>query len=338
MANVTVLGSGGFGLALALVSYRDGHDTTVWSYSTEEALEITTFRENRKLLAGVKIPEEIAVSCDISCVSNAQLVIIATPSSAVRETLRKAAPFFKKDMIVVCAAKGMEINTLKTMSQIMEEEIGGCASAVLSGPSHAEEVAREVPTTVVAASKDIAVAQQVQELLSSSDFRVYVNEDVLGVELGGALKNVIALAAGMLDGMKLGDNSKAALMTRGIREISRLGVAMGAKIDTFTGLSGIGDLIVTCTSLHSRNRRAGLLIGQGIGAKEAVERIGMTVEGYISARCAYELAKQYGIEMPIINQVYKVIYEDMSPKEAVANLMGRPQKREMEALWKYSAQ
>ena len=285
MADITILGSGGFGLALAIMCDNAGHKVTVWSKFQDEIDAIKRTGELKAKLPGVQVNKTIELTTDISCVKDKDMVTI-----------------------VVNTAKGLEGGSLKTMCCVAKECFPNNHVAVLTGPSHAEEVARGVPTTVVTASDDREVSYYIQNTLSNDTFRVYVNDDVMGCEIGGSLKNVIALAAGVCDGLGLGDNTKAALMTRGIREISRLGVAMGAKIDTFGGLSGIGDLIVTCCSMHSRNRRAGILIGKGVTPEEAVRQVG-TVEGYICTKNAWELSKRMGIEMPITEQLAKVLFE-----------------------------
>lgn len=329
MAKITILGSGGFGLSLAVMCSKAGHDVTVWSKFQDEIDTIKRTGELKAKLSGVKIPESIALTTDISCVNDKDMIIVGIPTSFVRGVCEEAAQFADKNTIVVNTAKGLEKGTLKTMSQVMSETFPNNRCAVLTGPSHAEELARGVPTTVVVASQDREVSYYVQNTLSNHIFRVYVNDDVLGCELGGSLKNIIALAAGVCDGLGLGDNTKAALMTRGIHEITMLGIAMGAKSTTFAGLSGIGDLIVTCCSMHSRNRRAGILIGQGVSPQEAVERVG-TVEGYTCTQNAYQLAQEKGVEMPITEQLYKVLFEGGAAADAIKALMGRPSKNETE--------
>ncbi|MBQ4101124.1 MAG: NAD(P)H-dependent glycerol-3-phosphate dehydrogenase [Oscillospiraceae bacterium] len=331
MAKITVLGAGGFGTALAIMLDKYGNDVTIWSVFQHEIDMLETDREHKKLLPGVKIADSIKLTTDKSCVSDKDIVIVAVPSDFVRSTLSSIKEFLSPNTIITLVSKGLEDSTMKRLSQVCEEEITTNKCVVLSGPSHAEEVSRGIPTTVVVASKDEAAAEYVQETVMNPTFRIYVCNDIVGVELGAALKNVIALAAGITDGMGLGDNTKAALMTRGIKEITKLGIALGGKLNTFAGLSGIGDLIVTCTSMHSRNRRCGILIGQGKKATEAIAEIGMTVEGYRCARCAYELSKQVGVEMPIIEQVYKALYEDKSVKDAISELMQRPKKHEHES-------
>ncbi|MGN0665940.1 MAG: NAD(P)H-dependent glycerol-3-phosphate dehydrogenase [Huintestinicola sp.] len=325
---VTVLGSGGFGLSLAVMLDKMGHDVTVWSKFKQELDDIRRDGENKAKLAGVKINESIKLSDDISCVKGKDLVIFGIPVNFVRSVAREAAPYFDDDTVIANTGKGLEAETLKRMSVVLKEEIGRSV-VVLSGPSHAEEVAVGMPTTIAAASENPEDADYVQSVMSNSTLRIYINDDVIGCELGGAMKNVIALCAGICDGMGFGDNTKAALMTRGITEIARLGVAMGGKLTTFAGLTGVGDLIVTCTSMHSRNRRAGILIGQGVSPEEAVKQVG-TVEGYFCTKAAYELAKKCGISLPITEKCYDVLFNGKSPRESIKELMGRPKKHEEE--------
>ncbi|SDB44514.1 glycerol-3-phosphate dehydrogenase (NAD(P)+) [Ruminococcaceae bacterium FB2012] len=329
MADIAILGSGGFGLSLAVMCLRAGHKVTVWSKFQDEIDTINRTGSLKAKLPGVKIPKEIRLTTDISCVKDKDLVIVGIPTSFIRGVCIEAAPYVSKNSIILNTAKGLENNTLKTMSVVMRECFPDNTIAILTGPSHAEELARGIPTTVVVASENREASNYVQEILSNQTFRVYVNDDVIGCEIGGALKNVIALAAGVIDGLGMGDNTKAALMTRGIKEIRTLGIAMGAKSETFAGLSGIGDLIVTCCSMHSRNRRAGILIGKGVAPDEAVEQVG-TVEGYVCTQNAYDLAKKLGVELPITEQLYKLLFEGEKPYEALKNLMGRPVKNETE--------
>lgn len=333
MAKIVVLGSGGWGTALALTAFRNGHQVSLWSKFPEEIEEIQKNGENKKLLPGVAIPKEICLTSDLACTETADLIIMAVPSFAVRQTAKLLTPFIKAGTTVVNVSKGLEEGSLKRLSVTIQEELPTAKVAVLSGPSHAEEVSRGIPTTVVAAAAEMSTAEYIQELFASGTFRIYTNSDIIGVELGAALKNVIALCAGVCDGLGLGDNTKAALMTRGITEIARLGEALGARPETFGGLSGIGDLIVTCTSMHSRNRRAGILIGQGKTAAQAIEAIGMTVEGYHAAKTAKELADKAGVEMPIVEQCYAVLYGGLTAKQAILNLMSRPYKHEIEQIW-----
>ena len=333
MANITILGAGGFGLSLAIMCHNDDHKTSVWSYNKVEADMLNQTREHVKLLKGIKIPSGILITGDMAVAKEADIVIIAVPSFAVRKTSEQLKHHLKKDAIVACVSKGFEPETLKLLSDVMDEEFQYNDNVIISGPSHAEEISMGEPTTVVVASKNRDAAEVVQDTLMNKTFRIYVSDDVIGVELGAALKNVIALAAGCCDGLGHGDNARAALMTRGLTEIARLGIAMGAKSETFAGLSGMGDLIVTCTSMHSRNRRAGILVGQGKTAKQAIIEIGMTVEGYLSTKAAYELSKKYGVEMPIIEQSYRVLYDDIPPAEAIRQLMSRPKRHESEEIW-----
>lgn len=333
MADFTIFGMGGFGLSLAVMLNNFGHNVTVWSAFEQEVEDIRRDGENKQKLPGVRISDEIRLTNDISLVNGADIVIFGIPTRKLREVAQKAAPHMSVNTVVVNTGKGLEDDTLKRMSEVLEEELpANQPIVVLSGPSHAEEVALGMPTTVVAASKDSKYSDYIQSVMSNNTFRIYINNDLVGCELGGSLKNVIALCAGICDGMGFGDNTKAALMTRGITEIARLGVALGGKTDTFAGLTGIGDLIVTCTSMHSRNRRAGILIGQGVTPQEAVDRVG-TVEGYICTRAAYNLARKVGIDMPITEQCYRVLFEGLSAKAAVNNLMGRPKRHEAETVW-----
>lgn len=332
-ASIAVLGAGGWGTALAIMADRYGHRVALWSPFQEEVAEIRRFDEHRKLLPGVPVPPTIRLTADLSCVQGAKLVILAVPSFAIADTAAKLRPLLTPGVLVANAGKGLEAGTHRRFTQVIAEALPQARVAALSGPSHAEEVARGVPTSVISASEDIGTAEEVQELLMNPRFRVYASDDTTGVELGGALKNVIALAAGVCDGLEVGDNTKAALMTRGLAEIARLGLAMGARADTFAGLSGMGDLIVTCGSLHSRNRRAGILIGQGRSPEEAVRQVG-TVEGYHAARSGWELAQSMGVEMPITEQCYAVCYRGQEPREAIARLMERPRRHETETGWK----
>ena len=324
MANITILGSGGFGLSLAVMAERCGHKVTVWSKFQSEIDDIRKHGEHVQKLPGVPVDEGIALSSDISCIEGCDMLIFGIPSSFVRDVAKLAAPYVRENMVIVNTGKGLEEGSLKTLSEVIAEEIKTDKLVVLSGPSHAEEVARCIPTTVVAASANLEAAEWVQEQLGNSSLRIYLNNDVKGCELGGALKNIIALCAGICDGMGYGDNTKAALMTRGIHEIARLGKACGADFSTFSGLTGIGDLIVTCTSMHSRNRRAGILIGQGVSPQEAVKIVG-TVEGYFCCKAAYALSRRLGVEMPITEQLNEVLFNGGDVREALGILMNRPQ-------------
>lgn len=333
MENIMILGSGGFGTALAIMCDKMGHSVTLYSPFSEELDCIRRDGENRRLLPGAAVPESVVLTGELSAAGTAAVVIIATPSFAVRSTARALCGQLGEKTVVACVSKGMEDGTLKLFSQVISEELPESENVIISGPSHAEEISRMVPTTVVAASESRAAAETVQDILMNKSLRIYVSDDVVGVQLGGALKNIIALAAGASDGLSLGDNPKAALMTRGITEIARLGVAMGAKTETFAGLSGIGDLIVTCTSEHSRNHRAGVLIGRGRTAEQAIAEVGMTVEGYSAAKTAYELAQRLQVDMPIITEVYNVLYKGKTPALALRDLMGRPKRHESEVIW-----
>ena len=333
MAKISILGTGGFGVSLAATCFRYGHEVILWGLFQQEVDAIIRDGEHKKLLPGVPVNPGIRVTADISETAGADLVILAVPSFAVRETAARVRPFLSPETVVVNVAKGLEKGSCKLLSEVIEEEIPDRAAIILSGPSHAEEIARGVPTTIDAASKSRANAEYVQDVLSNDRLRIYVCDDIIGAQLGGALKNIIAVCAGMCDGMGLGDNAKAALMTRGLAEIARLGSAMGADPATFAGLTGIGDLIVTCTSLHSRNYRAGLYIGQGIPAQEAIRRVGMTVEGCIVAGTAWKLAQEKGVEMPIVEQLNLVMEEGKDVRTAVRDLMGRPSRHENEQIW-----
>ena len=330
---ISVLGSGGWGTALALVLLENGHEVTLWSYTEAESAVLRRTHEN-PMLKGVPLPEELALTSDLGCVKACEVVVLATPSFAVRETARKAAPLLEPDCVLVSVSKGIEKDTSLTLTQAIEEEIGrGHPIVALSGPSHAEEVGRGVPTAVVSASRDQAAAELVQDLFMNERFRVYASDDVVGVELAAALKNVIALCAGVCDGMGYGDNTKAALMTRGLTEIARLGEALGGRKETFAGLAGVGDLIVTCTSMHSRNRRCGILIGKGTPVAQAVKEIGAVVEGYYATATARALAEKTGVEMPITEAAWQVLYRDKDPRRVISELMTRAKKHEIEESW-----
>lgn len=336
MANISVLGAGSWGLGLALLLNNNGHNVTVWSVLNDEVVMLQTEREHKRCLPGVRIPDSITISGDTAnVINNADVLVLAVASPYTRSTAKLIAPFVKEGQIIVNVAKGVEEHTLLTLCQIVEEEIPQAKVAVLSGPSHAEEVSRGIPTTCVIGAHEKNTAEYLQNIFMSDVFRVYTSPDMLGICIGGALKNVIALAAGIADGLGYGDNTKAALITRGNAEITRLGVAMGANSHTFSGLSGIGDLIVTCASMHSRNRRAGILIGKGYTKDQAMEEVQMVVEGVFSAKAALELSKKYNIEMPIVEQVNKVLFEDKPAAEAVKELMLRDKKIEIDnSEWK----
>ena len=329
MAYVSVIGAGSWGTAIAKLLCTNGHKVTLWSYREEEVRSLIEKRENLSKLPGVKLPEEIIFTADLeAAVRDKEMCVMAVPSTAVRSTAKKMAPYAKPGQIVVNLAKGIEESTLMILTDIIEQEIPGVQATVLSGPSHAEEVGREIPTTAVAGAKKKETAEFMQNIFMNQRFRVYTSPDMLGIELGGALKNVIALAAGVADGLGCGDNTKAALITRGIAEMSRLGVAMGGHIETFNGLAGIGDLIVTCASRHSRNRKAGFLIGQGKSMQEAMDEVKMVVEGVYSAKAAMKLAK-YQVDMPIVEEVNQVLFEGKSAREAMGELMLRDKKTEL---------
>lgn len=329
MANVGVMGAGSWGTALALLLHSNGHQVTVWSINEEEVEMLSKEREHKSKLPGVKIPEDMVFTSDMeTAIKEKDFLVLAVPSAFTRGTARNMKPFVKEGQIIVDVAKGIEEDTLMTLSQQIEEEIPQADVAVLSGPSHAEEVGRGLPTSVVVGAKTRETAEYLQGLFMNEVFRVYTSPDMLGMELGGSLKNVIALAAGIADGLGYGDNAKAALITRGIHEISRLGVEMGGAIESFTGLTGVGDLIVTCASVHSRNRKAGYLIGQGRTMQEAMDEVKMVVEGVFSTKAAVKLGKKYGVDMPIVEQVNAVLFEGKDAAEAVNDLMMRSGKPE----------
>ena len=326
MAKITVLGSGGWGMALAISAFNNRNQVTLWSPFQEEVDLLKEKRTNEKLLRGIFLPHGIEITTDLSVVKDDNLTIIATPSIAVRNVAKQLAQYKTKG-IVVNVSKGFENESLKFLSDVISEELPEAIVVALSGPSHAEEVARNIPTSIVATSQSLAAAQVVQDVMASETLRIYTSTDLVGVELGGAMKNVIAIAAGFCDGLGLGDNTKAALITRGLAEMTRLGVCMGAKEYTFAGLTGIGDLVVTCTSRHSRNNRFGYKVGSGMPVKEALEEVG-TVEGYYAAEIAYKLSLKYKVELPIIRECYAVLYEDGNVEESVVNLMNRPSRSE----------
>ena len=329
MAKISVMGAGSWGTALAILLNNNGHQVILWSALGDEVALLCEKRENPAKLPGVKIPEGILITKDEKlAMDQPDVVILAVPSPFTRSTSKRLAPYVRQGQIIVNVAKGVEEKTLMTLSEIIEQEIPCANVCVLSGPSHAEEVSRGLPTTCVVGAMTRALAEYLQNIFMSSVFRVYISPDILGIELGAALKNVIALAAGTADGLGYGDNTKAALITRGITEMERLGVAMGAKAETFYGLSGIGDLIVTCASVHSRNRKAGFLMGQGRTMEEAMKEVNMVVEGVYSAKAGMELAKKYHVEMPIIEQVNEVLFEGKTPADAVKELMVRDKKIE----------
>ena len=328
--NCVVLGSGGWGTALAQVLCDNGHHVTLWSHQAQTSAKIAGARENPRL-PGVLLPESLAYTANFAALDNADLVVFATPSFAVRETARAAAPSLKDGAVLVSVSKGIERDTNLRMTEIIAQEVGeSCKVVALSGPSHAEEVGRRIPTGCVAAHADEAVAKIVQDAFMADYFRIYTSDDIVGVELAGALKNVVALSCGVIDGMGCGDNTKALLMTRAMAEMGRLGQQLGGRRDTFAGLAGMGDLIVTCTSMHSRNRRAGILIGQGKSAQEAMEEVGAVVEGYYAAASVHQLAQRVGVEMPICECAYQVLYHGHSTQDVVRQLMTRAKRKENE--------
>ena len=332
MAKISVIGSGGWGIALTILLHKNGHDLTIWSFDKKEAEELKKTRQNKTKLPNILLPEDVKVTDDLKeAVDDKDILILAVPSKAIRSVSKSLKNIIKDNQIVVNVAKGLEEDTLETMTDIIEEELKGKKPqvAVLSGPSHAEEVGKGIPTTCVVSAHNKELTLYLQNIFMNPSFRVYTSPDMLGVEIGGALKNVIALAAGIADGLNYGDNTKAALITRGIKEISALGVAMGGEQSTFYGLTGLGDLIVTCASMHSRNRRAGILLGQGKTLDEAIKEVNMVVEGVYSAKSALMAAKKYNVEIPIIEQVNAVLFENKNAAEAVNELMIRDKKLEI---------
>lgn len=329
MANISIIGGGSWGIAIAVLLHKNGHKITVWS---KLEAEITMLKEDHehKMLPGIKLADDMIFTTDAKeAVEGKDMLVMAVASAYTRSTAKLLSDLIAPGQIIVNVGKGIEENTLLTLSEIIEEEIPQAQVAVLSGPSHAEEVGRGIPTTIVVGAKKKATAEYIQNLFMNDVFRVYTSPDLLGIELGGSLKNVVALAAGIADGLGYGDNTKAALITRGITEIARLGVAMGARFETFCGLTGIGDLIVTCASMHSRNRRAGILIGQGKTMQEAMDEVKMVVEGVYSAKAAMQLAEKYQVQLPIIEQVNQVLFEGKPAAEAVKDLMLRDKKIEI---------
>lgn len=334
MAKISVIGSGGWGIALAILLHENGHNLTIWSFDKKEVEELKETRQNKAKLPNILIPNDIEVTNDLKeAVSDKDILVLAVPSKAIRSVSKSLKNIIKDNQIIVNVAKGLEEDTLKTMTDIIEEELKekNPQVAVLSGPSHAEEVGKGIPTTCVVSAHNKELTLYLQNIFMNPSFRVYTSPDMIGVEIGGALKNVIALAAGIADGLNYGDNTKAALITRGIKEISTLGVAMGGEQSTFYGLTGLGDLIVTCASMHSRNRRAGILLGQGKTLDEAIKEVNMVVEGVYSAKSALMAAKKYNVEIPIIEQVNAVLFENKNAAEAVNELMIRDKKLEIQS-------
>jgi len=330
MSKVAFLGGGSFGTALSIMLAKKGISVNIWDRKLNVINDINIKRENIKYLPSIIVPAGVTAFTEIEkVVCNADIIVLAVPSHAIRDLSKMIAPHLKQNQIVVSIAKGIEEGSSKRISEVIEEEIQGNPIVILSGPSHAEEVALDIPTTVVVTSKKMEYAKIVQDIFMTSKFRVYTNEDIIGVEIGGAVKNIIALAAGVSDGIGYGDNSKAALMTRGMSEIIRIGTRLGGKAETFYGLTGMGDLIVTCTSMHSRNRRAGIMIGKGISMEKACQDIGMVVEGIKATRAFYELKEKLQISMPITDVLYKVLFENKDPKYGVYELMSRNKKDEI---------
>lgn len=329
MSKIGIIGAGSWGTALSVSLSKNGHDICIWSIIEKEVEMLKEHHEHLDKLPGVKLPDSITFTTNMQeAVDGADLLVLAVPSPFTRSTSKLLSSYVKDGQIIVNVAKGIEEDTLMTLSEIIEQEIPNANVCVLSGPSHAEEVGRGLPTTLVVGARDKETAEYIQNIFMGNTLRVYVSPDILGIELGGALKNVIALAAGMADGLGFGDNTKAAVITRGISEISRIGVAMGGKLETFAGLTGIGDLVVTCASMHSRNRRAGILIGQGKSMQEAMDEVKMVVEGVYSAKAANSLAQKLGIEVPIIETVNSILFDNLPAKDAVKCLMDREKKSE----------
>lgn len=323
-----VIGSGAWGTALAVRLYLNGHTVVLWTHRAQHAQEMNATHQNTRL-PGIALPEKMVITAEPACVTGCDMVVFVCPSFSMRDVCRKVAPHLEQNAIVVCATKGIEEDSLFRMSQVVSQETGK-EVVVLTGPSHAEEVAREIPTGCLAACANKKLAEAVQDAFMSENFRIYTSPDAVGAELGGALKNVIALCAGVTDGLGYGDNTGALLMTRGLTEIARLGLSLGACRDTFAGLAGVGDLIVTCTSGHSRNRRAGILIGQGNTPEAAMQQVGAVVEGYYAARSAWALCQKQGVDMPILRAAYAVLYEGESAADVVRTLLHRRKKTESE--------
>ncbi|MCR4756409.1 MAG: NAD(P)H-dependent glycerol-3-phosphate dehydrogenase [Butyrivibrio sp.] len=335
--NIGIIGAGSWGIALAFLLTNNGHKVTIWSRSDSSVEKLKSYHGNEDKLPGVKLPDDVIYTSNIQeAVANKDIIVLVIPSAHMRETVRLIAPYINPteecQQIIVNCSKGIEEDTMMLMSDVILDEIPGCNVCVLSGPSHAEEVGRKLPTTIVIGAFDKDIARYVQNVFMNNVFRVYTSPDMLGIEIGAALKNVIALSAGIADGLGCGDNAKAALITRGIAEMSRLGMAMGGKLETFSGLSGIGDLIVTCASMHSRNRRAGILIGQGKSYQEAMDEVKMVVEGVYSAKAALKLAEKYEVEMPIVAEVNEILFNGKKPEDALSNLMERDKRTENSSL------
>lgn len=327
---VTFLGGGSFGTALGIMLAKKGLEVNIWDRDKSVIEDINVKRENLKYLPKITIPYNVKAFSDIEeAVSGSDVIVLAVPSHVIRILSRQISQLVNENQIVVSIAKGIEEDSLKRLSQVIEEEIPKCPVVVLSGPSHAEEVALDIPTVVVVTSRDMTSAEKIQDIFMTNKFRIYTNEDIIGVEIGGAVKNIIALAAGISDGIGYGDNTKSALMTRGMSEITRIGIKLGGKSETFAGITGMGDLIVTCTSMHSRNRRAGILIGQGVSVEEATSKIGMVVEGIKACNAFYKLKEQLNVSMPITEVLHKVLFEGKDAKHGVYELMSRDKKSEI---------
>lgn len=329
MSKVGFIGGGSFGTALAMQLAKKGDEVVIYDRDSEVCEDINKNRKNDKYIKGLSIPENVKATLNIEeAIKDVKYLVLAVPSHVIRSIAKNISGKIDKDVIVISIAKGIEPETNKRLSEVIEEELNNPV-VILSGPSHAEEVAIELPTTLVSTSNDMKYAEEVQELFMTSSLRIYTNDDIIGVEIGGAVKNIIALAAGIGDGVGYGDNSKAALMTRGMKEISRVGVALGGKEETFYGLTGMGDLIVTCTSLHSRNRRAGILIGKGKSLDEALKEVGMVVEGVKACKAFHELNRRINVSMPITEGLYSILFENKNPEQVVCELMGREKKSEV---------
>lgn len=332
MAKIGVIGAGSWGTALTYRLSNNGHSVEVWSIVQEEVDMLNEYHEQREKLPGVMLPESVTASSDLQEVMlDKDILVLAVPSPFTRSTAHSMQPYCRYGQLIVSVAKGIEEGSLMTLSQVIQDELPNAEVAVLSGPTHAEEVGKGLPTAIVVGARRKQIAEYIQDIFMNEVFRVYTSPDMLGMQVGAALKNVVALAAGIADGLGYGDNTKAMLITRGLSEISRIGMAMGGQAETFSGLTGIGDLIVTCASMHSRNRRAGILIGQGKTAKQAMDEVKQVVEGVFCARAAKELAEKYQLEIPIIGEVCKVLFDEKDPKEAVRDLMLRDRKTEIPA-------
>ncbi len=333
MSKVSVLGAGTWGTALAILLANKGNDVTIWTKIENEAKALDENRKAIKNLPGAELPEQVKITLNLEeACTDKEIIVMAVASPYIRATAHSAAPYIREGQILVNVSKGIEDGTLFTLSEVLKDEIPQADIAVLSGPSHAEEVSRGIPTTIVVGADTQHTAKTIQDTFMTDVFRVYISPDIIGIELGASLKNVIALAAGIVDGLGFGDNTKAALMTRGIAEISRLGMTMGGKLETFAGLSGIGDLFVTCTSVHSRNWKAGNLMGQGRTMEEAMKEVNQVVEGVNSAKAALALARKYNVDMPIVEQINMVLFEGKTTKEAVTDLLMRDRRSEHNSL------